>query len=80
MTKKYDLHSHSSLSDGVLSPKELVYRAQLQGVDVLALTDHDTTAGYEEANTAANYVGIDLIPGIEFMSWAWGSILTICRC
>ena len=70
MTKKYDLHSHSSLSDGVLSPKELVYRAQLQGVDVLALTDHDTTAGYEEANTAANYVGIDLVSGIELsVSW-----------
>lgn len=70
MTQKYDLHSHSSLSDGVLSPKELVYRAQLQGVNVLALTDHDTTAGYEEANAAADYVGIDLIPGIELsVSW-----------
>lgn len=65
MTKKYDLHCHSTASDGVLSPTELVYRAYVQGVNVLALCDHDTIAGIDEAEIAAKEVGIKLITGIE---------------
>ena len=65
MTKKYDLHCHSTASDGVLSPTELVYRAYAQGVNVLALCDHDTIAGIDEAEIAAKEVGIELITGVE---------------
>ncbi len=71
MTEKYDLHSHSTVSDGTLPPTLLVQRAHEQGVTALALTDHDTTAGYSEAQTAANQAGIKLIPGIELsVSWS----------
>jgi 3',5'-nucleoside bisphosphate phosphatase len=70
MTEKYDLHSHSTISDGVLSPTQLVQRAYEQGVTTLALTDHDTTAGYEEALVAANKINLKLIEGIE-LSASW---------
>jgi 3',5'-nucleoside bisphosphate phosphatase len=70
MTEKYDLHSHSTISDGILSPTELVQRAHAQGVTALALTDHDTTAGLAEAKAAAAQTGIKLISGIELsVSW-----------
>ncbi len=49
---KIDLHSHTYCSDGVLSPTELVERAVSKGVDVLAITDHDTIAGLAEARAA----------------------------
>ena len=45
MEKIYDLHCHSTASDGVLSPTEVVQRAYAQGVNVLALTDHDSVSG-----------------------------------
>ncbi|WP_018416625.1 PHP domain-containing protein [Teredinibacter turnerae] len=64
----YDLHSHSSHSDGVLSPVDLVMRAKSKQVDVLALTDHDTVSGLEAAAKQATIEGIDLIPGIELSS------------
>ena len=67
----YDLHSHSTASDGTLAPAQLVHRAAAQGVDVLALTDHDTTAGHEEAMSAARETGIQLVPGVE-ISVTWG--------
>jgi 3',5'-nucleoside bisphosphate phosphatase len=70
----YDLHSHSLYSDGVLSPAELLQRAAAQGVDVLALTDHDVTAGIAEAAAAAESVGIHLIPGVE-ISVTWNKRL-----
>jgi predicted metal-dependent phosphoesterase TrpH len=70
MTEKYDLHCHSTVSDGVLSPTELVQRAHEQGVTALALTDHDTTAGYEEAQATASKANIQLIAGIE-LSASW---------
>ena len=65
MTKKYDLHCHSTASDGVLSPTELVHRAYAQGVNVLALCDHDTIVGIDEAEITAKEVGIELITGVE---------------
>ena len=68
----YDLHSHSNASDGTLSPSQLVHRAKSQGVNILALTDHDTTQGVEEAQEAAHQLGLQLIPGVE-ISASWGS-------
>jgi predicted metal-dependent phosphoesterase TrpH len=67
---QYDLHSHSTASDGTLNPSELVHRAAQQGVDALALTDHDTTDGMHEARKAAQLCGIELICGVEIsVSW-----------
>ncbi|NOX09642.1 MAG: PHP domain-containing protein [Gammaproteobacteria bacterium] len=70
MSLHYDLHSHSIISDGSLSPSELVRHAHQSGVDVLALTDHDTTDGLAEAGLEAARVGISLINGVEIsVSW-----------
>jgi hypothetical protein len=67
----FDLHSHSTASDGVLSPRELVMRAAAQGVQVLALTDHDDTRGVAEAAAAAREHGIRIVPGVEIsVSWS----------
>ncbi|WP_239649514.1 PHP domain-containing protein [Methylocucumis oryzae] len=70
MTDVYDLHCHSTASDGALSPTEVVNRAHRFGVTSLALTDHDTTAGLAEAQTTAQALGLRLIPGIE-LSTLW---------
>ncbi|MCX7068185.1 MAG: PHP domain-containing protein [Methylococcales bacterium] len=70
MTERYDLHCHSTASDGALSPSALVYRAYQQGVSVLALTDHDTTMGLSQARNCAADLGIHLINGIE-LSASW---------
>ena len=69
---RYDLHSHSTYSDGLLTPDAVVRRAAERGVDVLALTDHDETAGLAEACVTAQDVGITLIPGAE-LSVSWES-------
>ena len=60
-----DLHCHSTASDGELSPTELVELAASVGVHTLALTDHDTLAGVDEARRAADRLGIKLITGSE---------------
>lgn len=60
-----DLHTHSTASDGLLSPTEVVERAAEAGVTILALTDHDTTDGVAEALDAGRRIGIEVIPGIE---------------
>jgi predicted metal-dependent phosphoesterase TrpH len=70
MPENYDLHCHSTASDGALSPTELVRRAHECGVTSLALTDHDTVSGLSEAQAAAAAIGIRLIPGIE-LSTSW---------
>jgi predicted metal-dependent phosphoesterase TrpH len=67
----FDLHCHSNQSDGILSPDALLSRAKQRGVDVLALTDHDTIAGLASAQQAAREQGVQLINGIEFSS-QWG--------
>ncbi len=69
----YDLHCHSTASDGVLSPRELVQRAKAHGVDVLALTDHDELSGQAEAAEAAKEFGLRLINGVE-ISVTWGNV------
>lgn len=66
-----DLHSHSTASDGSLSPRELIQHAKDKGLSALALTDHDTTDGLDEAQAAANQLGIQFINGIEIeAAWA----------
>lgn len=67
-----DLHSHSTCSDGSLAPARLVQEAASRGVGVLALTDHDTTAGVDEASAEAWQQGIELMPGVEFTVDALG--------
>ncbi len=71
-SRNIDLHCHSIISDGVLSPSDLVKRAAAGGVDVLALTDHDDTGGLEEARATAAEVGIALINGVE-ISVTWNN-------
>lgn len=61
-----DLHLHTYYSDGTLSPTQLVRRAKKQGVDTMAVTDHDGMEGIAEAEKEAKNVGIRMIPGIEF--------------
>lgn len=60
-----DLHTHSNRSDGTDSPSELVIKAKAAGLDVVAITDHDCTDGWQEASEAAERVGIELVKGIE---------------
>ena len=60
-----DLHTHSSVSDGTEPPTELVRAAAAVGLGTVALTDHDTTAGWAEGAAAASEAGITLIPGME---------------
>jgi predicted metal-dependent phosphoesterase TrpH len=67
---KIDLHTHSNCSDGSLRPADLVARAAAAGIDVLALTDHDTVAGLEEAEHGAGIHGLRLVPGAE-ISATW---------
>jgi 3',5'-nucleoside bisphosphate phosphatase len=70
-----DLHTHSHCSDGSLAPGELVERAAAAGVRMLALTDHDTLAGLAQARSAAERVGIRLVPGVEISAtWRHQSI------
>ncbi|GMQ89381.1 MAG: PHP domain-containing protein [Gammaproteobacteria bacterium] len=66
----YDLHSHSTASDGTLSPAALLEKAGAAGLDVLALTDHDTLEGVAEARQAAAELDLELIPGVE-ISVTW---------
>ena len=66
----FDLHCHSNVSDGLLEPSELVRMAARNRVTALALTDHDDTAGLEEASQTALAEGIQLIRGVEIsVSW-----------
>lgn len=71
----YDLHSHSTASDGSLSPTDLVARAIEHNVDVLALTDHDGTEGICEAQHVAKGSGLRLIAGVEIsVTWAKSTV------
>jgi predicted metal-dependent phosphoesterase TrpH len=62
---KADLHTHSTVSDGRLSPAALVERAAAQGVALMALTDHDNVGGVAEAEAAGRRHGVAVIPGVE---------------
>jgi len=69
----YDLHCHSTASDGLLAPAELVQRAVGNGVDILALTDHDEISGLAEARARAAELGLRFVDGVE-VSVSWGGI------
>ena len=60
-----DLHSHTNESDGTCSPAEVIGEAVLAEVEALAITDHDTLAGYDQAVPLAAAAGVDLVCGIE---------------
>jgi len=60
-----DLHTHSTCSDGTLTPTQLVHLAKQQGLHTLALTDHDTLDGIAQAKAAAQTLGIQLVAGVE---------------
>lgn len=75
MNLRCDLHCHSTVSDGTLSPTELVQRAHENGVEMFALTDHDATEGLKEAAIAAEKVGMHFVPGIELsVTWSHQTI------
>lgn len=64
--KYIDLHTHSACSDGTFTPTELVQYAAEKGLSAIALTDHDTTAGLDEAFAAAQRFTVEVVAGIEF--------------
>ncbi len=63
---KADLHIHSCYSDGLYSPKEIVQKAKTAGLEIMAITDHDSVGGLEEAEAEAAKHNIAFIPAIEF--------------
>lgn len=63
--QRIDLHLHSTASDGVFPPEEVVFLAQRHRLDTIALTDHDTIEGYPAARAAADAAGLRLLTGIE---------------
>jgi predicted metal-dependent phosphoesterase TrpH len=75
MNKVPDLHTHSTASDGTLTPEDLVRRAAAAGVPCLALTDHDTTDGLTAAAATARTLGLAFVPGVEVsVTWAGRTI------
>jgi 3',5'-nucleoside bisphosphate phosphatase len=70
---RYDLHSHSTHSDGLLPPGDVARRAAARGVDVWALTDHDETSGLPEARAAAEDAGMRFVHGAE-LSVSWNDV------
>lgn len=73
MSSTIDLHCHTTASDGKLSPQALIAKAQERNITTLAITDHDTLAGFREAQAPAAEAGINLISGIE-LSTVWAGI------
>ena len=70
-TLNADLHCHSRISDGVLTPAQLAHRAGQNGVQLWALTDHDEVAGVSEARAVCQEIGLPFIPGVEISTtWA----------
>ena len=70
-----DLHTHSSVSDGTETPTQLIRAALAVGLDTIAITDHDSTAGWDEALTAAEGTGLQVIRGIELSTrHEWRSV------
>lgn len=71
-----ELHTHTTLSDGKMTPEELVERAKECGYDAIALTDHNTTAGVERAVKAGEKAGLTVLRGIEWTTF-WGHLTVI---
>ena len=62
---RIDLHTHSTCSDGSMTPAELVRHAKVSGLCAMALSDHDTVSGVDEAMAAGREIGVEVIPAIE---------------
>jgi 3',5'-nucleoside bisphosphate phosphatase len=73
----YDIHTHSSFSDGTETPSANVRMALERGLDGLGVTDHDTTDGLDEALAAAEGTGLEIVPGIEFSAEYDGASLHV---
>jgi predicted metal-dependent phosphoesterase TrpH len=70
-----DLHTHSRISDGTEAPAEVVRQARAAGLSAIALTDHDSTAGWAEATAEAERIGLGLLPGLELSTrQEWRSV------
>ncbi len=70
MTMRYDLHTHTTCSDGVLSPEELILKAKSAGLSGLSITDHDTLSAYtQETFEIAEKAGMQLIVGVELSTF-----------
>lgn len=63
--KRFDLHTHSTISDGVLSPEDVVRRAHEAGLDGIALSDHDSTGGIAAARAEGERLGVEVLDGCE---------------
>ena len=68
-----DLHIHSTISDGTMNPAELAHYAHKKGLSAIAITDHDTIDGVEQALVVGRSIGLEVIPGIE-LSVQYGAI------
>ena len=76
---RIDLHTHTNRSDGTFTPPELVRLASRRGLDVVAITDHDTTDGLEEATGAGRDLGVEIVPGVELSAEHQGmSVHVLC--
>jgi predicted metal-dependent phosphoesterase TrpH len=74
-----DLHTHTNRSDGTFTPPELVRLASRRGLEVVAITDHDTTEGLEEATGAGRDLGVEVVPGVELSAEHQGtSVHVLC--
>lgn len=75
MAGPIDLHTHSSVSDGTQTPAQLIRAAIAAGLGTVGLTDHDSTAGWQEAFNAASGTGLTVIPGMELSTrHGWKSV------
>jgi len=72
-----DLHTHTNRSDGTFAPSELVRLASQRGLEVVAITDHDTTDGIDEASGAGLELGVDVVPGLELSAEHQGTSVHI---
>src|SRR6476619_5598980 len=73
MAPRFDLQSHSTHSDGALAAAEVVHRAAEAGVELLALSDHDTVSGVSEAVATGEGLGIKVVPAVEISAVDEGS-------
>lgn len=72
--KRIDLHIHTTASDGTATPEEVVREASRIGLAAIAITDHDTAAGYERAAAEAEKTGLEVVPGIEISTKYGGAV------
>ncbi len=74
MEKKIDLHVHTTASDGTFTPAEVIRLASETRLAAVAITDHDTVSGYQEAAALGQYYGIEVVPGIEISTRFHGAV------